>query len=46
MSLNTMQEFFSNYCVPYSNSGYTYIYPSYEEAENKLNGGKMCIKVY
>ena len=35
MSLNTMQEFFSNYCV--SNSNYTYIYPSYEEAKNKLN---------
>jgi len=29
-----MHDFFSNFCV--SNSNYTYIYPSYEQAENKL----------
>ena len=30
-----MHEFFSNYCV--SNTQYTYIYPDYEQATNKLN---------
>jgi hypothetical protein len=35
MSLKTMHDFFSNYCV--SNSNYTHIYSSYEGAENKLN---------
>jgi len=35
MSIKNMHDFFSNFCV--SNSNYTYIYPSYEQAENKLN---------
>jgi hypothetical protein len=35
MSLKTMQDFFSNFCV--SDSNYIYIYTTYEQAENKLN---------
>jgi len=33
MSIKSMHEFFSNYCV--SNTQYTYIYPDYQQAENK-----------
>ena len=35
MSIKTMNEFFSNFCV--SNTHYTYIYPDSLEAQNKLN---------
>jgi len=35
MSIKTMHDFFSDFCV--SNGNYTYIYPQYEQAENKLN---------